>query len=678
MKGFARISVAVPVCRVADAQANAEAILSLWREAHDAGSQVVAFPELAISSYTARDLFLDDHFLARCEAALAWLCDAGRDLAPLAVVGTPLRVGAGLYNVAAILQGGRVLGLVPKSFLPNYREFEEKRWFRPGTEVAPETVHLVDQREVPFGTDLLFRGTRQPELCVGVELCEDMWVPLPPSMGQVLAGATVCLNLSASNFTVGKADTRRLLARSLSERGRCAYAYVAAGPGESSTDLAFDADAFLCESGQLLVTSQRFAREPQLITADVDLESLRRERLVTGTFQDCATASPRRYRTVAFVDEVPRELHRYVSPHPFLPEDEPTLATRCWEVFEIQTHALVTRMAALGSPQLVLGVSGGIDSTHAALVSAVALDVAKRPRSDLLCVTMPGLGTSGGTRSNAETLARSLGATFLEVPIAEAARVVLEHLGHPVATEAHSVEDLLSRLRAHPELGDVTVENVQARLRTLLLMCLANQRGGLVVGTGDLSEKALGWSTYAGDHIAMYDVNAGVPKTLIQFVIRWVARERLPAFSQGDPRTLLETLERILETPISPELLPPDVDGRVAQLTEDTLGPYELHDFFLFHVVGHGARPARVLDLAQAAFKGRYPLDQLRSTLRRFYTRFFSQQFKRSCTADAPKVLRVALSPRGDWRMPSDASVRSWIKEVDGYGLDCDNEPVTV
>ncbi|MCA9545036.1 MAG: NAD(+) synthase, partial [Myxococcales bacterium] len=646
MRGFARISAAVPECAVADFQANRQHHLNLWRQAHEAGAAVVVFPELGLCGYSVRDLFLDGQLRRKVDRSLAWLAEQGRDLAPLALVGLPVAVAPGLYNCAAALQGGRVLGVVPKAYLPTYREFEEARWFRPGAEVPAGSTCTVAGQTVPFGTDLLFDG---PDgLTVGVEICEDYWVQVPPSALQVGAGATVICNLSASNFTVGKAELRRLLARAASDRGKCAYVYVAAGPGESSTDLAFDADAFICENGSVLAESTRFARHDQLISVDVDLERLIRERLSTGSFGDCARANPRPFRRVPFTAKAPpAPLRREVSAHPFLPSDPATLATRCWEIFEIQSNALATRMAAIGAPKLVLGVSGGLDSTHAALVAAQALDLRGQPRSDLVCVTMPGLGTTAGTRSNAEVLSEALGATFMEIGVSDASRHILQAVGHPAAVGADSVDALVDRLRADPALGDITLENVQARLRTLLLMTVANQRHGLVVGTGDLSEKALGWATYAGDHIAMYDVNAGVPKTLIRFVIRWVANERAATWT-GDVAALRETLFAILDTPISPELLPASEDGAIAQLTEATIGPYELHDFFLYHVVRHGTRPGKVLDLAKHAFGDAYDAETLRRWCRLFLKRFFQNQFKRSCTADGPKVGMVALSPRGD------------------------------
>lgn len=670
MRGFGRLSVAVPVCAIANPMENAQRTLALWKQAHDEGAHVVIFPELGLSGYTARDLFLDRHLLDSCEQALTWLRDAGKDLSPLALVGAPLRDQSTLYNTAFALHRGQILGAVPKAFLPNYREFEERRWFRPGTDAAAKGRTLNRFNEaVPFGTDLLFEAAGVDDFILGVEICEDYWVQLPPSTHQVNAGATVIANLSASNFTIGKADLRRLLARSQSDRGKCAYAYVAAGPGESSTDLAFDADAFVCENGSVLVESERFARKGQLVTCDVDLESLVRERMVTTTFGDCAADDPRgqpqAFRRVPFVASENNDLRRAVSRHPFLPRDETQLATRCWEMFEIQTHALLTRMQAIGSPKLVLGVSGGLDSTQAALVAAAALDLDGRPRSDLICITMPGLGTTPATKSNAEQLAKALGATFETTSVSDLSHAVLVATGHPAAEGASDVEAVVEALRNDPSLGDRTLENVQARLRTLVLMTRANAANGIVIGTGDLSEKALGWSTYNGDHIAMYDVNAGIPKTLIQFVIKWVARDVADKWSDHGAAKLSETLAAIVDTPISPELLPPDAAGKIAQLTEDTIGPYELHDFFLFHFVRHGCTPERVLHLAEHAFEDAYAFDDVKKWFRVFIRRFFSNQFKRSCTADGPKVGMVALSPRGDWRMPSDAQVQSWTTAID-------------
>ncbi|HEX6243872.1 MAG TPA: NAD(+) synthase, partial [Polyangiales bacterium] len=455
---------------------------------------------------------------------------------------------------AAVIQRGQLLGLVPKSYLPNYREFEERRWFRPGTEVAPGQELTLFGRSVPFGTDLLFSATELPDLRVGVEICEDLWVQAPPHAALCSAGATLICNLSASNYLVGKADLRKLLVASASDRGKCAYIYVAAGPLESSTDMAFDGHSFVYENGKLVTESARFSRKDSLLTTDIDLQQLTHEREVTTTFGDCAHAQGRSFRARAFNAKESSSLLREFAPHPFVPKDPRTLAVRCWEVFEIQTHALATRLERVGAgSKLVLGLSGGLDSTHAALVCASALDLLGRPREDLLCLTMPGFGSSHDTQNNAQLLARALGASFERVPISELSRATLASMNHPAA--AASVEELLARVQKDPALTDLAFENVQARMRTLLLMSTANRVRGIVVGTGDLSEKALGWSTYAGDQISMYDVNAGVPKTLIQFLIRWVANERVATWTAGDHDQLRRLLFAILDTPISPELL---------------------------------------------------------------------------------------------------------------------------
>jgi len=499
MRGFARVSIGVPRCHVADPEANGRHMLTLWQQAHEQGSALVVFPELGLSAYTSRDLLSGFTLQEASLQALHALCRQGADLSPLAVVGLPLRVGSALFNVAAAIQGGRVLGLVPKTYLPNSREFEEARWFRPGSDVPAGATARVLGRVVPFGTDLLFYAAHWPDLVLGLEVCEDYWVHVPPSVFQVSAGATVVANLSASNVLVGKADLRRLLARSLSDRGKCAYLYSASGPGESSTDLAFDADAFVCENGRLLAESQRFSREDQLITCDVDLAALVHERITTTSFGDCSAQNARPFRRVVFDAESPRPglVGRPVAPHPFLPGDPATLATRCEEIFEIQQNALLTRLNAVGSAHLLLGLSGGLDSTQAALVCASALDLAHRPRTDLLCVTMPGLGTTSGTRHNAGALAHALGARLMTLSVAETSRLVLGAMGHPAAGEGvDTVDDLVAVLRKNPGLADTAVENVQARLRTLVLMSLANLHRGMVVGTGDLSEKALGWATY--------------------------------------------------------------------------------------------------------------------------------------------------------------------------------------
>lgn len=667
MQSFVRVICAIPRVGVAGVVDNTDATLEQMREAHAQEAQVVVFPELGLSSYTARDLFASRVLQDAALHGLARLVKESRGLSPLFFVGLPLRTPTGLFNVAAAIQSGQLLGIVPKSFLPNYREFEERRWFRPGTEVPPGQSLSLLGAAIPFGTDLLFTAQEAPDLTVGVEICEDYWVQRPPSIAQVSAGATLVCNLSASNVLVGKGDLRRMLCASLSDRGKCAYAYAASGPTESTTDIVYDAHAMIYENGHLLAESKRFSRDPQLLAADVDLDQLVHERNVTTTFGDCAQEETKTFRRLAFHTHWPKSLRRSVAPHPFVPKNPATLAERCREVFDIQTHGLATRLSRVSAEsKLVLGLSGGLDSTHAALVSAAALDLLGRPRSDLHCLIMPGFGSSADTQDNADELARALGCTFRRVSISELARETLKTLGHEAG--AASVDELLAIVRKRPELADITFENVQARLRTLLLMNTANQIRGIVVGTGDLSEKALGWSTYAGDQISMYDVNAGVPKTLIQFLIRWVANERVSTWAHAEVEALRKVLFAILDTPISPELLPPDESGKIAQLTEAKVGPYELTDFFLFHTLRHGRRPSVTLELAQLAFEGRYDRGALRKHFEVYLRRFFSQQFKRSCTPDGPKVGMVALSPRSDWRMPSDAEVNAWLEDLAAAG----------
>ena len=676
--GFVRVAAAVPRVQVTDFVHNREQTLALWQQAQDEGCAAVFFPELGLSSYTAGDLHMDGQLQRAALASLDWLLAEGerRDLRTLAFVGLPLFVHPGLYNVAAAIQGGRLLGLVPKGYLPNYREFYEQRQFREGRELPPSLVIDVLGRAVPFGMDLLFAAENAPGLVVGAEICEDGWVHLSPNAFQASAGATVIGNLSASNFTLGKGELRHQLSWKASDPGKCAYIYTAAGPGESSSDLAFDAHALIYENGRCVAESTRFARESQLLTADIDLELLLHERISTGTFGSCARDNDRPFRRIPFAAHLPAEgtpLRRVVERHPFVPKDAATLATRCWEVFEIQTNSLVTRLRHMGAEHLVLGLSGGRDSTLAALACVNALDTMGAPRTRLHCLSMPGFGTSLHTRDASRRLAESLRADFEEQDIRAECLLIYEEQQHPAAVgylaslaagEARSLAGFERYVAAHPAVGDVEFENVQARVRTLRLMTRANRYNGIVVGTGDLSEKALGWSTYAGDHIAMYDLNTGIPKTLINFVIQWVATEQAAHWGGADPGALRRALEDILLAPISPELLPLGAEGEIAQLSESKIGPYELHDFFLYWMVRHGARPQRILTLARHAFAGAYSEHELRRWLVTYYRRFFSNQWKRDCTADGPKVGTVALSPRGDWRMPSDAVVAAWITEI--------------
>jgi len=671
-EGFVRVAAAVPRVRVTDVDANCEATLTLWQRATDEGCAVIFFPELGLSSYTAGDLHLNRRLQDSVLLTFSRLLEESgrRGLRTLAFVGLPLFVSPGLYNVAAAVQDGRLLGLVPKTYLPNYREFYEQRQFREGREVSPGSSVQIFGQTVPFGTDLLFVAENLNALTVGVEVCEDGWVQLSPNAFQCSAGATVCGNLSASDITIGKTELRHLLSWKASDPGKCAYVYVAAGPGESSSDFAFDAQALIYENGRRLAESVRFSREPQLITADIDLELLLHERASTSSFGDCAIANLRTFRRVPFTSltpSAPGRLRRPVERHPFVPGDSATLAERCWEVFQIQTNALITRLESMNAADLVLGLSGGRDSTLAALACAAALDQMGASRAKLHCISMPGFGTSSRTRTAARRLARALRASFEEEDIRRECLLILEAQRHPLTVESRhrSLANFQRHLAQHPAQCDVEFENVQARVRTLRLMTRANRTHGLVIGTGDLSEKALGWSTYAGDQIAMYDLNAGVPKTLVEFVIRWVATTEAKRWTGGDTRTLQSALESILSVPVSPELLPLDAQGVIAQMSEAELGPFEVHDFFLFWFVRHGARPRRILTLAQTAFAGRYTRDELRSWLQIFLQRFFANQWKRDCTADGPKVGTTALSPRGDWRMPSDAAVETWLKELE-------------
>lgn len=678
-EGFVRVAAAVPRVRVTDFRFNAEQTLALWQQAHDEGCATVYFPELGLSAYTAGDLHLDRHLQSAVLGALAWLLDEGerRRIRTLAFIGLPLFVHPGLYNVAAALQGGRLLGIVPKTYLPNYREFYEARHFREGREVPDGfTIDLLG-RTVPFGTDLLVVAQNQPGLVVGVEICEDGWLHLSPNAFQASAGATVIGNLSGSDFTLGKGGLRHKLCWKASDPGKCAYLYVAAGPGESSADLAFDAHALIYENGACLAESKRFSREPQLITADIDLEMLLHERLSTGSFGSASRAHGRVYRHVPFSAHhpgAPLPLRRSIERHPFVPKDPATLATRCWEVFEIQTNALITRLSYSKDPHLVLALSGGRDSTLAALACVSALDQLGLPRDHLHCLSMPGFGTTHHTRDASRRLAEALGADFAEQDIRTSCLLELRAQRHPAALAYdgwladHGVPDTMPAferyLGAHHELADVAFENTQARERKQRALDKANQNGALEIGTGDLSEKALGWSTYGGDHIGMYDINAGIPKTLVNFIIQWVATEQAQHWTAGDPGALRTVLEDILAAPISPELLPPSAAGQIAQLTEEHIGPYELVDFFLYWFVRHGTRPRRMLTLAKAAFAADYTEDELRRWLTSFLQRFWTSQWKRDCAPDGPKVGTVALSPRGDWRMPPDATVHAWVDEI--------------
>lgn len=669
MRGFVKVSAAVPIVKVTDFEFNRTQIFGLWERAYAQKSIVVVFPELCITSYSAKDLLNNIFLLQEAEKSIRWLLERGKGIQTVAVVGLPIVYQNSLYNCAVAIQNDKVLCIVPKSYLPNYGEFEEARWFRQGRFVGPGKTMEFAGQTVPFGTDVLLHARNIPNCKIGIEICEDMWVQTSPHIYQVNAGATIIANLSASNFIIGKAEIREFLVRSISDKGKCSYIFTSVAPGESS-ELAWDGQHFICENGALIAEGTRFSRKSEILTTDIDLECLVHERIRIGTFGDCAYDNQKEFREVPFEaveQDRDKNLLRNINRHPFIPSDASTLALRCWEVFEIQTNSLRTRLEKVGCKNIVLGVSGGLDSTLAALSAANVLDAMGLPRTNLYCLTMPGLGTSANTRENSICLARYLGATLSEISIKDVSYTLLQATGHVSTEEADSFAQFMQNLKNHPEFADTTLENLQARLRTLLLMTYANKINGLVVGTGDLSEKALGWCTYAGDQISMYDINSGIPKTLMQFVIKWVMNERVNTWAVGNPEELKQTLSSILNTPISPELLPVDFQGQISQLSEETIGPYELNDFFLYWHVRHGSTPQKILDIAQIAFAGVYELVTIKKWLKKFYIRFASQQFKRNASADGPKIGMVDLSPRVSWRMATDTEWKSWVDQVEKY-----------
>ena len=652
--GYVRVAAASPRVKVGAVGANTDAALALARQAEEDSCDVVVFPELCLTAYTCGDLFHQRALLDAAEEGLARFLDETREFMAVCALGAPVRLDGQLFNCAVAVQSGRILAIVPKSYVPGYNEYYEPRWFAPADAARSKETRLAGQH-APFGCDLLLQAEKTPGFRVGLELCEDLWAPIPPSSHQALAGATVLLNLSASNDLVGKHDYRRSLVAQQSARCLAAYAYSSAGIGESTTDLVFGGHAILAENGAILAERERFRPGGELTFADVDLDFLQHERMENITFSrgiareftvpSGATAPSRpAYRQVTFRPrhsaEPPLPLARAVEAYPFVPAEAARRKERCREIFAIQSTGLATRLQHTGCKDLVIGLSGGLDSTLALLVSVEALHRAGLERSGVHCLTMPGFGTTDRTRGNAERLCSSLALELTTIDIRESCRLHLSDIGHD------------------GESADITFENAQARERTQILMDKANMLGALVVGTGDLSEMALGWCTYNGDHMSMYAVNVGVPKTLVKYLISYVADERVAT-------DVADVLQDILDTPITPELLPPDENGEIAQKTEDVVGPYELHDFFLYQAVRCGFSPDKVLYLARQAFPvERYPDSTLATWLQVFYRRFFSQQFKRSCIPDGPKVGTVALSPRGDWRMPSDASPDEWLARL--------------
>jgi NAD+ synthase (glutamine-hydrolysing) len=665
--GFVRTAACTLATALGEPDRNAAAVLAMAAECSADGAAVAVFPELTLSGYSLEDVVLQDPLLDAVEAALGTVVDGSRELVPVLVVGAPLRFRHRVYNTAAVVHRGRLLGVVPKSYLPTYREFYERRQLAPGDDLRTTIRVGRDLPDVPFGPDLLFRAEDVPGLVLHVEICEDMWVPIPPSAEAALAGATVLANLSGSPITVGRADDRHLLCRSASSRCLAAYLYAAAGAGESSTDLAWDGQTMIYENGVLLAETPRFPAGAQRAVADIDLDLLRAERARMGTFDDNRRHHARAdaFRTVDVRVDPPRGdigLRRTMERFPFVPSDEDRLAQDCYEAYNIQVSGLEQRLRAIGDPNIVIGVSGGLDSTHALIVAARAMDRLQRPRSDILAFTLPGFATGERTKGNAVRLAAALGVTFETIDIRETAALMLSNLGHPFA-------------RGEPRY-DVTFENVQAGLRTDYLFRAANQRGGIVLGTGDLSELALGWCTYGvGDQMAHYGVNSGIPKTLIQHLIRWVVSAEL--FDDEVSAVLTD----VLATEITPELVPTGEDEEV-QRSEANIGPYNLQDFFLFHVLRYGFRPSKIAFLAWHAWRdpgtGEWPpgfpiddrptygLAEIRHWLEVFVQRFFGfSQFKRSALPNGPKVTAGgSLSPRGDWRAPSDLGARMWLDEI--------------
>ena len=666
--GFARVAACTIPVAIADPASNAEAVLQTARECDAESVAVAVFPELCLSGYSIDDLVMQDALLDAVEAAVARLVEASVDLFPVLVVGAPLRHRNRLYNCAVVIHRGELLGVSPKSYLPTYREFYERRWFAPGDDQQGEDIRVAGL-EAPFGPDLLFEALDVPGLVVHAEVCEDVWVPIPPSSLAALAGATVLLNLSGSPITIARADDRKALCQSQSLRCLAAYAYAAAGAGESTNDVSWDGQTMIYEGGTLLAETERFPDGPRRSVADVDLDRLRQDRLRQGTFDDNRRTHDAYFRTVHFELDPPAAdigLKRTLDRFPFVPDDPARLAQDCYEAFSIQVSGLVQRISAIGGPKPVLGLSGGLDSTHALLVVARAMDRLGRPRSDILTYTMPGFATSEHTKSNAIALAEAVGASIETIDIRPAAFELLDRIGHPYAD-------------GEP-VHDITFENVQAGLRTDYLFRLANQHGGIVIGTSDLSEIALGWSTYGvGDQMSHYAVNPGVPKTLIQHVIRWVIAHDDETTPLGDHAK--EVLQSVLDTEISPELVPAGQDGRM-QSTEDRIGPYALHDFALFHILRYGFRPSKIAFLAERAWQDAdagawppgfpaedryaYDLPTVAKWLQVFLSRFFAfAQFKRSAIPNGPKVSPAgSLSPRGDWRAPSDGNARAWIAEL--------------
>lgn len=631
--GFVKTAAVCPRVTVGAPDKNVDNMLPLIREAASSGAQIIALPELSITGYTCSDLFSQDRLIESAEAALGRLVAECADIGALVIVGLPVRVRGRLFNCAAAFQNGKIAGVVPKSYLPNYNEFYEKRHFVSAFDAPCDTAEICGE-EVPFGT-MLFCADNGA--AVGIEVCEDMWVPVSPGAVLALGGANILVNISASDEMVTKNEFRRGLIEQTSARCYCGYVYSSAGVGESTTDLVFSGACTVAENGGILAENERFERDGSAVCACIDIKKLEALRRNSEFYDNAARYAERDMRRVAITLPTLKEddMDRAFDAHPFVPSDENVRRARCAEIFNIQAAGLAKRIEHIGLKKAVIGISGGLDSALALLVADRAFDLLRLPKENIICITMPGFGTTKRTKSSAVTLTECIGVELRDIDIVPACTQHMRDIGHDMS------------------ILDVTYENVQARERTQILMDTANKEGALLVGTGDLSELALGWCTYNADHMSMYGVNCSVPKTLVRYLVSFVADER-----GGE---LGEVLREILATPVSPELLPPDSSGKIAQKTEDTLGPYEVHDFFLYHFQRFGASPDKLMFMACRAFDGVYSREQLEKWLRLFLKRFFSQQFKRSCIPDGPKVGSVSLSPRGDWRMPSDAHAEAWL-----------------
>jgi len=639
MDGYFRVAACVPNVSVADTKSNADSIVRLYDEMAHCGVRLAVFPEMCVSAYTCADLFHNETLLQGAAAALSALALASLGRPTAAIIGVPLRIDGIVYNCAVVVANGKVQALIPKTYLPQYNEFYEKRWWQPAPATPIKEISICGFENVSFGAGQLLSidGVK-----IGIEICEDLWTPVPPSCFAALAGAQVLANISASNDLIGKYNYLTSLIKQQSARCISGYVYASAGYGESSTDLVFDGKAIIAENGTILAANRRWTSGAQYTISDLDIDAINRDRMHFGSFADCAANNAKEYRvtTITMHREKAPLFYRNVNPQPFVPPTDEAMAERCDEIINIQAAGLAKRLDAIHCKKLVVGISGGLDSTLALLVSVKAFSRLGLDMKGIIGITMPGLGTSDRTKNNAWQLMEQLGITSMEIPIGKSVAQHFEDIGHD------------------PAVHDVTYENSQARERTQILMDMSNKVNGIVLGTGDLSELALGWATYNGDHMSMYAVNAGVPKTLVRYLVRYFAQD--PEYA-----ACRDTLLDIIDTPISPELIPTDDEGKIAQKTEDLVGPYELHDFFLYYTLRYGFTPSRIWLLAQKAFDGKYDRKTIHRWMREFFRRFFQQQFKRSCLPDGPKVGSVCLSPRGDWRMPSDASATLWLSEID-------------